>query len=267
MKYLNTRHSLAMLEPLCTGRTLFVFDFDGTLAPIVTRRAQAIMSRTTCALFTRLASRVTTAVISGRSVPDLRARLKFHPDYLIGNHGLEGLTGNAAALRRAQRLCATWRQQLESAWGKMPPAGIDVEDKHYSLAIHYRLAPEPGRARTMVARALALLRPAPQLIPGKMVVNVLPSGAPDKGAALLQLLRRTRAQHALFIGDDDTDEAVFALDDPRIITVRVGRKRSSRAHYYLQGQMEIDAVLRYLVGFITRQENAGKKLSTRTAIG
>lgn len=267
MKYLNTRQSLAMLEPLCTGRTLFVFDFDGTLAPIVTRRAQAIMSRTTYALFTRLASRVATAVISGRSVSDLRARLKFHPNYLIGNHGLEGLPGNAAILRRAQRLCATWRQQLESVWGKMPPAGIDVEDKHYSLAIHYRLAPTPGRARTMVARALALLRPAPQLIPGKMVVNVLPSGAPDKGAALLQLLRRTRAQHALFIGDDDTDEAVFALDDPRIITVRVGRKRSSRAHYYLQGQMEIDAVLRYLVGFITRQENAGKKLSTRTAIG
>lgn len=266
MKHLNARSEDEVLAPLCMKRTLFVFDFDGTLAPIVTRRTRAVMSRTTRLLFARLATHSTTAVISGRSVFDLRARLNVQPDYLIGNHGLEGLPGNAAILRRAQRLCATWRQQLESAWGKMPPAGIDVEDKHYSLAIHYRLAPEPGRARTMVARALALLRPAPQLIPGKMVVNVLPSGAPDKGAALLQLLRRTRAQHALFIGDDDTDEAVFALDDPRIITVRVGRKRSSRAHYYLQGQTEIDALLRYLVACIVRRENAGKKLTTMAAV-
>ena len=262
MKYLNTRRMLQTLEPLCTGRTLFVFDFDGTLAPIVTRRAHAIMSRTTCALFSRLASRVTTAVISGRSVSDLRARLKFHPDYLIGNHGLEGLLGNAAALRRAQRLCKAWRQQLENAWEETPPAGIDVEDKHYSLAIHYRLAPDARRARATVARALAQLQPAPQLIPGKKVVNVLPPGAPDKGAALLQLLRRTRAEHALFIGDDDTDEAVFALDDPRIVTVRVGRKRSSRAHYYLQGQTEIDALLHYLVACIMGRITPGKTFNS-----
>ena len=260
MKYLNTRRMLQVLEPLCTGRTLFVFDFDGTLAPIVTRRAHAVMPRTTCALFTRLAARATTAVISGRSVLDLRARLKVHPDYLVGNHGLEGLLGNAAVLRRAQRLCSAWRQQLEHAWHQMPHAGIDLEDKLYSLAIHYRLAPDACRARTTVTRALAQLQPAPQLIPGKKVVNVLPPGAPHKGAALLQLLRHERAKQALFIGDDDTDEAVFALDDPRIVTVRVGRKRSSRAHYYLRGQTEIDAVLRYLVACIIRREGAGTKL-------
>ena len=254
MKYLNTRRMLQVLEPLCTGKTLFVFDFDGTLAPIVERRAHAVMPRTTCALFERLASRATTAVVSGRSVPDLRTRLKVHPDYLVGNHGLEGLPGNTAALRRAQRLCAAWRQQLENAWSETPHAGIDLEDKYYSLAIHYRLAPDARRARATVVRALAQLQPAPQLIPGKKVVNVLPPGASHKGAALLQLLRRTRAKQALFIGDDDTDEAVFALADPRIVTVRVGRKRSSRAHYYLRGQTEIDALLRYLVACIIRLE-------------
>jgi len=257
---------LEVLEPLCTGKTLFVFDFDGTLAPIVARRAHAVMPRTTCALFERLAALATTAVISGRSVPDLRARLKVHSDYLVGNHGLEGLPGNAAALRRAQHLCTAWRQQLEHAGCETPHAGIDIEDKQYSLAIHYRLAPDARRARRTVARALAHLQPMPQLIPGKKVINVLIPGAPHKGAALLQLLRRTRAEQALFIGDDDTDEAVFALDEPRIVTVRVGRKRSSRAHYYLRGQTEIDAVLRFLVACIIRQENAGKKLSTRTAV-
>ena len=60
---------------------------------------------------------------------------------------------------------------------------------------------------------------------------------------------RANAEQSLFIGDDDTDEAVFALDDPRIVTVRVGRKRASRAQYYLRDQTEIDALLRYLMRF------------------
>lgn len=254
-----------VLAPLCRARTLFVFDFDGTLAPIVTLRAHAAMPRTTRALFRRLASRATTAVISGRSVLDLRARLKVQADYLVGNHGLEGLPGNAAMLRLAQGLSAQWLQQLENTWCEMPRAGIDVENKRYSLAIHYRLAPDVRRARITIGRALAQLQPPPQLVFGKKVVNVLPSDAPNKGAALLKLLRRTRAKQALFIGDDDTDEAVFALNDPRIVTVRVGRKRSSHAQFFLRDQTEIDAVLSYLVKRIIRSESVGKKTSAQTA--
>lgn len=246
MKHLNARCEHEVLAPLCTKRTLFVFDFDGTLAPIVTRRTRAAMSRTTRLLFARLATHATTAVISGRSVSDLHARLNVQPDYLIGSHGLEGLPGNAALLRRAQRLCTAWRQQLKKVLFENPHAGIDVEDKRYSLAIHYRLAPDARRARKDILHALARLTPAPQLISGKMVINLLPPNAPNKGDALLQLLRCTRAAQALFIGDDDTDEAVFALEDPRIVTIRVGRKRASHAKYYLRDQAEIDAVLRYL---------------------
>jgi len=248
-----------VLDPLCTGRTLFVFDFDGTLAPIVARRADATMPRTTRTLFAHLVAIATTAVISGRSVSDLRTRLKIQPDYLVGNHGLEGVSGNAAVLRQAQRLSAAWRLNLEHAFCEMPSIGIELEDKNYSLAIHYRLAPDTRHARRTITRALAKLQPVPQLISGKRVINVLPSGAPDKGAALIQLLHRTRSKQALFIGDDDTDEAVFALHDPRIVTVRVGRKRSSCAHYYLRNQAEIDVVLRYLTHCIGVPAISGSK--------
>lgn len=237
---------LEVLDPLCTGKTLFVFDFDGTLAPIVMCRADAAMPRTTRKLFTYLAASATTVVISGRSVSDLRMRLKVEPDYLVGNHGLEGPSGNAAMLHRAQRLSRVWQQQLENYFHEAPNVGIELEDKQYSLAIHYRLAPDARRARRAITHALAKLQPLPQLIAGKRVINVLPIGAPDKGAALLQLIHRTHTKKALYIGDDDTDEAVFALDDPRIVTVRIGRKLTSCAQYYLREQTEIDVVLRYL---------------------
>lgn len=257
MKYLNTRRMLQVLKPLCGENTLLVFDFDGTLAPITLHRAHAVMPRSTSVLFKHLASRATTAVISGRSMSDLRMRLKVHPDYLAGNHGLEGLLDNAALLHAAQRLCTAWHRQLKNILSRIPADGIDLENKRYSLSIHYRLASDARRARRTIMAALAKLHPAPQWMPGKKVINVLPPGAPDKGVALLQLIRRARAERALFIGDDDTDEMVFALDDPRIITVRVGRKHSSGAHYYLRRQSEIDAVLRYLVACLDRRERAG----------
>lgn len=131
---------------------------------------------------------------------------------------------------------------------RCPVFGIEIEDKKYSLAIHYRLAPDARRAHRTIIRALAKLQPTPQLISGKLVINVFPSGAADKGVRIVTIVTLyAHCGRALFIGDDDTDEAVFALNNPRIVvTVRVGLKRNSRAHYYLRNQGEVDAVLRYL---------------------
>ena len=51
------------------------------------------------------------------------------------------------------------------------------------------------------------------------------------------------------MGDDETDEDVFALDQPgRLLTIRVGRKRQSLASYFLRNQAEIDRLLETLLG-------------------
>jgi len=91
------------------------------------------------------------------------------------------------------------------------------------------------------------LSPPPRIVLGKSVVNVMPPTASHKGTALLEYMRRLDCSLALYVGDDETDEDVFALHDHRILTVRVGRKKGSSARYFLKRQAEIAAVLQFLV--------------------
>jgi trehalose 6-phosphate phosphatase len=57
-----------------------------------------------------------------------------------------------------------------------------------------------------------------------------------------------RCDTAIYVGDDETDEDVFALDQPgRLLTIRVGRGRGSHAAYYLRAQAAVDDLLALLV--------------------
>jgi len=62
--------------------------------------------------------------------------------------------------------------------------------------------------------------------------------------------------HALFIGDDLNDEAVFRLDRRRVLSIRVEPSPESAAAYFLEGQPEVDAVLRALLRFCTPPRSA-----------
>jgi trehalose 6-phosphate phosphatase len=93
-----------------------------------------------------------------------------------------------------------------------------------------------------------------RLIGGHQVVNLVPEGAPHKGIALTALRQRAGCDTAIFVGDDETDEDVFALDQPgRLLTLRVGRKRSSRAAFFVDSQRDVDAVLEALLEVRSRR--------------
>jgi trehalose 6-phosphate phosphatase len=235
--------SLAALEP---ERALIAFDFDGTLARIVTDPAKAGMTRKTAGLLRRLAAHAKVAVISGRSAADLAGRLGFEPAFLVGNHGLEGPGSEIPELEKARADCRAWLRELRS--GDLGE-GVEIEDKNFSLTLHYRQAPSRAGAKRTLRARLQQLKPVPRVIEGKLVFNLIPRGAPDKGSAVLGLLRRSGLAQALFIGDDDTDEDVFRLaEDPaRLLTVRVGRKKSSRAAFYIPAQARIDDLLSLLL--------------------
>jgi len=248
MEYLLTDRGRSELEALLTVHSLFAFDFDGTLAKIVRDHHTAQLGRPIRLWLGELAKRVPTAIISGRSMEDLRTRVGNTVPYLIGNHGLEGLHVTQQVVRQARETCRGWKQLIEERFStELTRLGVFVEDKSYSLSFHYRNAGQKDDARALVFHVLAELSPPPRIVLGKAVVNVVPAAAPHKGAALLELMHQLNCPAALYIGDDDTDEDVFSLPDTRILTVRIGKNKISAARFFLKRQTEITEVLRSIV--------------------
>lgn len=169
------------------------------------------------------------------------------------NHGLEGLGTRPDALETAHKTCAIWKKYLEKHIpAKDQKSGIEIEDKSYSIAIHYRKCVAKKKAKLDILTAVASLDPRPRVILGKCVVNILPPGAPHKGVALVELMLQVGVKSAFYIGDDDTDEDVFSLPNARILTVRVGQKLSSQAQYFIKSQSEVSRVFRTILHFYKR---------------
>jgi trehalose 6-phosphate phosphatase len=153
------------------------------------------------------------ALVSGRSLNDID--LIFAPLQLaaIGGHGAEiRSVAGAEPRRRVGPLSAALKRKLATLTELGP--GILVEDKGYSLALHYRLAPDQGSAlRAAVADICAQVTPGSiDILPGKLVIEVKPAGI-SKALAVRELMNYPpfADRHPIFIGDDTTDEPVFGV--------------------------------------------------------
>lgn len=243
MRYLLAQRNLSVLTGFACSKGLLAFDYDGTLAPIVKDRDRALMPTRTRALLEQACRVYPCAVISGRSAREVGKLLGDVPvKYVLGNHGMEPGPG----LARFKAVAARARKALGQALSQQQ--GVEIEDKTYSLSVHYRRSRQRQQARLAIERAIARLRLPVRTVLGKCVVNLLPKRARTKGDALLIIREREPADTALFFGDDDTDEHVFRLEETgRLTTVRIGYSRRSAAAYYLRKQSQIDEVLRRLI--------------------
>lgn len=221
---------------------LCLFDFDGTLAPIAADPACVYLPPPVRTKLSRLKACAAVGIVTGRSLADMRQRLGFAPDYLVGNHGLEGLPGWEQHADRWQRLCEVWSAQLRPVLASIDP-GLWLEDKQYSLSVHLREARDPAMAEALLQQKIAQLIPDAQLIPGKHLLSLLPAGAGDKGRAVLALRALTGSARLLYVGDDVTDEAVFRLREPAIFCVRVGPVAPSAAPWSIPDARCIGALL------------------------
>ncbi len=235
---------------------LYAFDFDGTLARIVQDRHAAVLTGPIREALSALATIAPTAVISGRSLDDLRPRVDGISTHLIGNHGLEGLHTSERVMHQAQDCCRAWLKTVAKDESALTRAGVVVEDKTYSLTFHYRQACSPQVAREAIFHTISTLAPSPRLVLGKSVVNAIPSGNLHKGSAMLELMHQLQSSTALYVGDDDTDEDVFSLPDERIVSVRIGKKAASAAQWYLARQSQIGLLLQYLTRARSRAVSA-----------
>lgn len=225
---------------------LLAFDFDGTLAPIVARHDDAHMPLAVARRLQALAGMLPLAIVSGRSVEDIRSRVDFEPRFIVGNHGAENPVAplRVDAIQALDVVRARWLAQQ----AELVQAGVSIEDKQQSLALHYRLAPDRELAHRLVTALLHGLPSDVRVFGGKMVVNVAAAAAPDKAHAVIALVRHAGVQAAVFVGDDLNDEPVFACAQPNWLTVRVGRDDpNSRAMYCLDHFSEVAAMLDRMV--------------------
>jgi trehalose 6-phosphate phosphatase len=242
MRDILSRDGREVLRQFAWSNLLVAFDYDGTLAPIVRDPQKAVMRASTRRLLAEVARRYPCIVVSGRAQSDARRWLQgIRLEQVVGNHGIEP----RQATQRFQGRVRRWLPLLEERLALY--RGVRIEDKTFSVAVHYRRSREKKKALAAILAATAELGPV-RIIGGKQVVNVLPEGAPHKGIALERERDRLRCDTALYVGDDETDEDVFGLDQPgRMLTIRVGARKSSRALYFLRNQTAIDELLSVLI--------------------
>ncbi len=245
----------ALRDRVSTAPHIALFtDFDGTVSPIVEVPSEAQLDPRIRQLFQALASRpdFTVAVISGRSLADLRTKTAIHGLIYVGNHGLEIEAGEtrfrepeAEALRRELKCVSL---QLKLAIDDLE--GVEIEDKSLTLSVHYRRVHDDlqnwvrdtaldiaGKYQSFTAQE------------GRKVVEIQPRLEWDRAHALKWLLREVLPASTLpiYIGDDvTTEDAIAAI--PQGITIKVGGvpAAGTRAQFVLPDVQSVAHFLSWL---------------------
>ncbi len=249
-------------------RILLLLDFDGTLAPIVEKPELAKLPEQTSALLLALNAepRVSIAVISGRSLADLRERIGLELIF-AGNHGFEiegpGLTFHPPDLTGTRLLMLTLANDLSHQLAKID--GVLIENKGPTLSVHYRKV-NVKMVATILGTVASVFTPYSRLLElheGKKVLEIRPRVEWNKGKAAQWILEHVEDGRviAVCIGDDTTDEDIFR-SLPGSISIKVG-KEDTAARYRISTPEEVRFFLQEI---LTVVQNTGCTGSRGTAL-
>lgn len=210
-----------------------MLDVDGTLAPIVPTPDRASVpaeTRDAVARLTRLPS-TTVVLVSGRAAADAWRVAAVADVWVIGNHGFEirDPAGRVTADERVRgfdeaiaRAAATLQREL----GHVP--GVIVENKRWTLSLHYRLVDERAVPALVDRAASVAMEQGLRVLDGKKIVELRPPVDINKGTACVAFIERLGIApgrgSAIYVGDDRTDEDAFRelrSAVPQTVTVRV----------------------------------------------
>ncbi len=215
-----------------------LLDIDGTLLDLAPTPREVWVPPGLAKTLNRLLARTNgaLALVSGRSLNDID--LIFAPELFpaVGGHGAEMRVSSdsEAVATHAPPMDKELKRRL-AAIARLSP-GILLEDKGYSLALHYRLAPHAEKA---IYAAVSLIRAdlpnAPiEVLPGKCVCEIKHSGF-TKATGVRELMTHEpfKGRRPLFIGDDVTDESVFGImPDFDGLAFSVGRRAKGVAGHF-----------------------------------
>ncbi|WP_169719326.1 trehalose-phosphatase [Desulfovirgula thermocuniculi] len=237
------------------GELLVMCDYDGTLVPLAPTPEQVKPPPELLDVLDRLARAAgkAVAVISGRRLADLRKMLPVGGLFLAGCHGAELMEPGGKVELLTDPEIAAAIEDLEKRARECVAGheGFLIENKSFSLALHYRLASPPVAAKVL-KRFAGELKALPagenlQLLWGKKVLEVRPRGV-HKGKAVSYLRRKFPRAVPVYLGDDITDEDAFAASSEGFAVLVGERPRPSRARFHLASPRDVLAFLGYLAG-------------------
>lgn len=245
-----------LLRPYKGNKTLLLLDYDGTLAPIQSLPEQAIISERAKRIISKLSSlgKYDIVIVSGRHVNFLKEQFSGIDLFIAGEHG--GIFYDYKRQRWRVLVSTgqnTWYNdvlEILEGYTKRTPNSF-IETKEYAVCWHYRNCPgEFGefQARKLVIDLEATLSNHPvNVIKGKKVVEVKAIEA-NKGYFTHWFVERylEEGQKIIAIGDDKTDEDMFAALGPECLTIKVGGPLSTNARYNLSSQSQVIEFLEYL---------------------
>jgi trehalose 6-phosphate synthase/phosphatase len=248
-KLLDTRGRETLFDSFRkSGRRLLMLDYDGTLVPFFRRPELARPDQGTIDLLTSLAvdPRTTLVVISGRDRPTLDSWLGHLPIGLAAEHAL-WVRHPGTEWRLTHPINSEWKKKLfpilQHYADRVP--GSLVEEKEHSLAWHFRNA-DPDQARFVASELTDNLVAFTanidvHVLRGNKVVEVRNAGV-NKGNAVAEWTGKGEYDFILAVGDDMTDEDLFAALPPHAVSVRVGLTRT-RASFNVRYQREVTELL------------------------
>jgi alpha,alpha-trehalase len=236
-------------------RPIVVFlDYDGTLTPIVARPEDAHLPESMRTVLQNLAHPCRVASVSGRALADVRERLDLDALSYAGSPGFEiaGPNGFHVVYDPARSFLEVLdraESALHERLDRLP--GVQVERKHFAIAVHVRRAREADVPTVLsTVNAMHQQHTGLRQTEGKKVFELRPDLDWNKGTALFWLLEAMGVEREavlpLYIGDDMTDEDAFmSLRDigVGIVVTEAGAPRATAARYALANTEAVRAFL------------------------
>jgi len=230
-------------------KIILLLDYDGTLVSIKKKPSLAVLSASMHMLLKTLAahSNFNVIIVTGRSFSDIKKLIGIKNIIYASNHGFQ-ISGNRIKwihpdAKRSFSILKKISLILNKALKSFP--ATFVEDKKLTLSVHFRNEKNNfvPFVKIIVAKSVKPFQEKIIKTPGKKVIEIRPRVNWNKGKAVLKILallqHRKNINSIICFGDDKTDEDAFKALRNKAITVHVGYKRNTKAHYYVDNTKQV----------------------------